>query len=61
MKLELKLKAGTTVAQAEELFEELTKNKFLKALVEDIKLTPGGTSLDYSDLSIEDLMDEVEE
>jgi len=41
MKLELKLKACMTLAQAEELFDELTENKALMEWIEDIKLTPG--------------------
>lgn len=44
MKLELKLKSGTTAAQAEELFDELTENKAIMSSIEDIKLTPGELS-----------------
>jgi len=48
MKLELKLKSGTTVAQAEEMFKALLKiqasSESFMTLIEDIKLTPGEIS-----------------
>ncbi len=41
MKLEIVLKAGTTLVQAEKLFDELTDNEEWVNLIENIRLQPG--------------------
>jgi len=44
MYLVIKLKAGTTLAQAEEMFEELLKIEKYMDLIENIRLQPGEQS-----------------
>ena len=44
MYLVIKLKAGTTLAQAEEMFEELLKIEKYMDLIENIRLQPGEIS-----------------
>jgi len=44
MELVIKLKAGTTLAQAEEMFDELTENESYMDLIENIRLQPGEES-----------------
>jgi len=44
MELVIKLKAGTTLAQAEEMFEELTTSELDMDLIENIRLQPGEIS-----------------
>lgn len=44
MKIVIELKTGTTLAQTEEMFEELTENKSFMDLIEDIKLQLGDKS-----------------
>ena len=44
MNLVIELKAGTTLAQAEEMFDELTENVPYLYLIENIRLQPGEKS-----------------
>ena len=44
MYLVIKLKAGTTLAQADEMFDELTENESYMDLIENIRLQPGEQS-----------------
>jgi len=44
MELVIKLKAGTALAQAEEMFEELTDSEGWGDLIENIRLQPGEQS-----------------
>jgi len=44
MNLVIELKAGTTLAQAEEMFEELLKIEKYMDLIENIRLQPGEIS-----------------
>jgi len=44
MNLVIELKAGTTLAQAEEMFDELTENESYMDLIENIRLQPGELS-----------------
>jgi len=44
MELVIKLKAGTTLAQVEKMFEELTENEPYMDLIENIRLQPGEQS-----------------
>ena len=44
MNLVIELKAGTTLAQAEEMFEELLKIEKYMDLIENIRLQPGEQS-----------------
>jgi len=41
MELVITLKAGTSLAQAEELFEELVENTAIMSSIEDIRIQPG--------------------
>ena len=44
MNLIIELKAGTTLAQAEEMFDELTDSEGWGDLIENIRLQPGEQS-----------------
>jgi len=44
MYLVIKLKAGTTLAQADKMFDELTENEPYMDLIENIRLQPGEIS-----------------
>ena len=44
MNLVIELKAGTTLAEAEEMFDELTENESYMDLIENIRLQPGEIS-----------------
>ena len=44
MNIVIELKVGTTLAQAEELFDELTENESYMDLIENIRLQPGEQS-----------------
>jgi len=44
MNLVIELKAGTTLAQADEMFDELTTNEDFMDLIENIRLQPGEIS-----------------